>query len=182
MKSLTFAAPLAFALCAASSAPAWADEPPTSVSESTQPTSSEAAQTEPASSEPAPPPTYPRTFSSAPAPGSPAAEPKTEMNSPALLVTGIAVGGYGLTSAVISAVAIGETGACGCTAVYPNDCDMTGCKIGIAHIFAGPVLVLGAIPMIVAGAWEIPSSDRGVPPTTAEVRVGPGNTSVAVTF
>jgi hypothetical protein len=104
------------------------------------------------------------------------------MNSPGLLVAGIAVGGYGLTSAVISAVAIWQTGACGCTALEGNDCDMAGCYIGVGHIYAGPVLLLGSIPMIIAGAWQVPSDDRGIPATTAEVRVGPGNTSLAVTF
>lgn len=164
MKSLRFAVPLASILCAA---PAWADEPLTSESGSAR-----------ESAEPGP-----RTPSSQPAPASRSeGSTATEANSPGLLVAGIVVGGYGVVSAVISAVAIGTTGACGCAESGDYECDMTGCRIGAAHIFAGPVLLLGSIPMIVGGAWQVPSDDRGIPPTTAEVRVGPGNTSLAVTF
>lgn len=115
------------------------------------------------------------------APPPTAAESPTEANSPALLVTGTVLGVLG-----VGAIGTGAAFWAGdpCSQDTPEgQCGMGfGRLAGMFLMGGGGLLVLTGTPMIVAGAWQVPSEDRGVPPTTAELRVGAGRAELGVTF
>jgi hypothetical protein len=107
----------------------------------------------------------------------------TKWNSPALGVTGIALAGSGAL-----AVTFGALMAARPSEMCVVDNDDTRCELGPERaiggvmIAGGGVLLLAGVPMIVAGAWQVPSDERGVPPTTAELRVGASRADLAVSF
>ncbi len=115
------------------------------------------------------------------APPAPVADAPTEVSSPALLVTGTVLGGLGVGAIATGA---GFWAADPCSQDTPEgQCGMGfGRLAGMFMMGGGGLLVLTGAPMIVAGAWQVPSDDRGVPPTTAEVRLGAGRAELGVTF
>ncbi len=111
------------------------------------------------------------------------AEPAKEWNSPALAVTGSVIAGLGSAAIVTGAVIYGNDD---CREVdsptFPVPCMHFGQAIGGITMLAGGGLVLIGAPMIVAGAWQVESDDRGIPPTTAELQVGPARADVVMTW
>jgi hypothetical protein len=121
-------------------------------------------------------------------PGAPPAEettPTTEMNSPALFVTGTVIAGLGLGTAAVGAAIYADDPPCdqGATAGLVPACGMQINRFfGLAMMGGGAGLALIGAPMIVAGAWQVDAEDQGVPPTTAELRVGATRADFTVSF
>lgn len=121
-----------------------------------------------------------RPIDTAAPPPPPAAE-ATEMNSPALFITGTSLAAVGTGTMVAGAVVFAEDS---CSA----DEDHLGCSMGFGRFFGalmmggGGLFVLAGTPMIVAGAWQVPSDDGGAPAATATLGLGAGHARLDVTF
>ncbi len=124
-------------------------------------------------------PTQGFSFETAPV----SAEPAKEWNSPALAVTGSVIAGFG-TATIITGAAIYAGDDCREVddSTLPAPCMHYGEAIGGITMLAGGGLVLLGAPMIVAGAWQVESDDRGIPPTTAELQVGPSRADLVMTW
>ncbi len=109
------------------------------------------------------------------------AEGETEMNSVPLFVAGTSLATVGVASVMAGATFYGNDPCTG--AANEATCGMGfGRFLGLAMMGGGGLLALAGAPMIVAGAWRVESEDAGVPPTTAELRVGPARAELGVTF
>lgn len=107
----------------------------------------------------------------------------TEWNSPTLGATGIALAGTGALAVTFGAMMVASPGGRCVIGPEKTECEEgPGVLAGGLTIAGGSALVLAGVPMIVAGAWQVPSEQRGVPATTAELRVGAGRGELAVTF
>lgn len=125
-------------------------------------------------------PTQGFAFDTAP---TPEATPQKEWNSPALAVTGSVLAGLGTAAIITGGVLYGSDDCREVDdAALPVPCMYFGETIGGITMLGGGALVLVGAPMIVAGAWQVESDDRGIPPTTAELKVGPARADVVVSF
>jgi hypothetical protein len=116
----------------------------------------------------------------APAAHAPAEQP-TEMNSVPLFVTGTSLAAVGVASVITGAAFYGNDPCTG--AANDATCGMGfGRFLGLTMMGGGGLLALAGAPLIVAGAWQVESEDVGVPPTTAELRVGAGRAELDVRF
>lgn len=110
-----------------------------------------------------------------------AEKPATEWNSPALAVTGTVVAGLGVAATTVGAfIYLNDECADDDAGLYP--CMNFGEVIGGITMLGGGGLILIGAPMIVAGAWQVESKDRGIPPTTAELKLGPARADLAIAF
>jgi uncharacterized membrane protein YedE/YeeE len=122
----------------------------------------------------------------APSPASvaPAEAPdETEWNSPALAITGSVFATIGLASVITGAAFIAHDAEQNEECPTDQPCGMGfGGLFGMIGVAGGGLFILAGVPMIVAGAWQVPSDDAGEPPATVQLRAGAGRIEVLGTF